>query len=310
MSFVPKMSRVVLNRPKGRAVDAHRVNANGIDFATLQAGPVDGPLVLLLHGFPELARSWRHQLPALAAAGYRAVAPDLRGYGETELRGPYDLGTLAADVEGLVHALGHERATLVGHDWGAVVAWSAAARVPHVVERLAALNGPPLPALAAEIRHNPRQARRSAYIAYFNLPVLPERTLTRDGGAFAARALVGGSHVRTAWTREELAPYTAALARPGRAAAALGYYRQAFRHGRAERQAFRRSPVACPVLVVWGLEDRFIGLGTVSAARLRPCLAPGNEAELRVVEDAGHFVQNEAPEHVNQELLRWLPRLR
>src|SRR6187397_2498839 len=115
MSFVPKMSRIVLNRPKGRAVDAHRVRANGIEFATLQAGPVDGPLVLLLHGFPELARSWRHQLPALAAAGYRAVAPDLRGYGGTELQGPYDLRTLVGDVEALIASLGRRRAIVVGH---------------------------------------------------------------------------------------------------------------------------------------------------------------------------------------------------
>jgi pimeloyl-ACP methyl ester carboxylesterase len=182
--------------------------------------------------------------------------------------------------------------------------------VPHVVERLVALNAPPLPALAAEALRNARQARRSAYVAYFNLPWLPERTLTKDGAAFAARALVGGSYRRGVWPPDELERYREALARPGAAAAALAYYRAAARGLRAERRAFRRHPVSAPTLVVWGLRDRFLGLGTVAPRRLRPLLSPGNEPELRVLPDAGHFVQNEAPGEVNAELLRWLPRLR
>ena len=101
------------------------LNANGIGFHALADGPDDGPLVLCLHGFPELGRSWRHQLSALGKAGYRAIAPDLRGYGKTELRGPFDVPTLVEDVVGLVAALGRERAILVGHDWGGAVAWSA-----------------------------------------------------------------------------------------------------------------------------------------------------------------------------------------
>jgi epoxide hydrolase 4 len=267
---------------------------------------VDGRLVLLLHGFPELARSWRSQLPALAAAGFRAVAPDLRGYGQTERRGPYDTATLAADVAGLVHALGRRRADVVAHDWGGVIGWSAAARHPEVVERLAVLNAPPLPALAAEVLRNPRQARRSAYVGFFQLPVLPERRLTRDRAAAVARAIRGGSHVREAWPPEELEPYRAAFSDPAAASAALAYYRSAVRCLRTERRAARRSPIAAPVLVLWGLRDRFLGLGTVAPARLRPYLAPGNVPELYVHEDAGHFLQNEAPGWVNERLLHWL----
>jgi pimeloyl-ACP methyl ester carboxylesterase len=282
------------------------LHANGIRFAALAAGPGDGPLVLLLHGFPELARSWRHQLPALAAAGYRAVAPDLRGYGGTERRRPYDPATLAADAAALVRTLGQERAMLVGHDWGGVVAWAAAARHPDAVERLAVLNAPPLPALAAEALRNPRQARRSAYIAFFQLPWLPERRLAADGAAFVARALRGGSYVRGVWPDEELRHYRAAFRDPAAASAALAYYRAAVRRVRAERRAAHRSPVAVPVLILWGLRDRFLGLGTVSPERLRPLLAPGNEPVLHVHEEAGHFLQNEAPEWVNERLLAWL----
>ncbi|HKP09584.1 MAG TPA: alpha/beta fold hydrolase, partial [Gaiella sp.] len=136
-------------------IETLSLNANGIGFHALADGPADGPLVLCLHGFPELGRSWRHQLPALASAGYRAVAPDLRGYGETELRGPFDLPTLVEDVACLVAALGRERAVVMGHDWGGAVAWSVAARRPSVVERLVVLNCPPPQILARAIVRSP-----------------------------------------------------------------------------------------------------------------------------------------------------------
>jgi pimeloyl-ACP methyl ester carboxylesterase len=291
---------------KGAGLHELDVHTNGIRFHALAAGPDDGPLVLLLHGFPELSRSWRHQLPALAEDGFRAVAPDLRGYGRTERRGPYDTATLAADVAGLVHALGSRSAAIVGHDWGGVIGWSVAARHPGLVARLAVLNAPPLPALAAEALRNPRQARRSAYVAYFQLPVLPERRLTRHGAGQIARALRGGSHVRAAWPPDELAHYRAAFPDRRAASAALAYYRNALLRLGTERRAARRSPVRAPVLILWGLRDRFLGLGTVSPRRLRPYLAPGNVPELRVHEEAGHFLPVEAPEWVNRQLLRWL----
>jgi pimeloyl-ACP methyl ester carboxylesterase len=282
-----------------------RLHANGLDFHALADGPEDGPLVLLLHGFPELSRSWRHQLPALAAAGFRAVAPDLRGYGKTDKRGPYDLRTLAADVAALVRALGRERAVVVGHDWGGAVAWGAAMYEPAVVERLVILDCPHPYVLARELRSNPRQALRSLYMLFFQLPWLPEWLLTRHGAAAVGRALRGGSFVRSAWPREETAHYQQAFLAPGAAAAALGYYRAAFRAS-FRRGLGKRTRIAVPLLIIWGRQDRFLGLETVSRDRLAPWLAPGNVAELRVLEDAGHFVQNEAPARVNEALLDWL----
>lgn len=279
------------------------LRANGASFAALADGPAEGPLVLLLHGFPELSRSWQHQLPVLAAAGYRAVAPDLRGYGGSERRGPYDLGTLAADAAGMVTALGRDRAVVVGHDWGGAVAWAVAGRHPEVVERLVVLNCPPASVLARELWRNPRQLRRSAYMLLFQLPWLPEWLLTRDRAAGVARALRGGSHVRSAWPPEELEHYRRAFLQPGAASAALGYYRAALR---ARPRGPRPQPIAAPTLILWGVLDRFLGAETVSRARLAPVLAPGNEPEIVWIEGAGHFVQNEAPEQVNAELLRWL----
>lgn len=287
-------------------IETLSLNANGIGFHALADGPADGPLVLCLHGFPELGRSWRHQLPALASAGYRAVAPDLRGYGETELRGPFDLPTLVEDVAGLVAVLGRERAVVMGHDWGGAVAWSVAARRPSVVERLVVLNCPPPQILARAIVRSPAQLRRSWYVLFFQLPWLPERRMAANAAEVVARALVGGSHRREAWTREEVDAYRAAFARPGRAKAAIDWYRAGFRRSVRPRRGRARATVAAPTLVLWGVEDRFLGRELVTLERLRDAFSEGNVPSVVLIEDAGHFVQNEAPERVNDELLRWL----
>jgi len=287
-------------------IETLSLNANGIGFHALADGPADGRLVLCLHGFPELGRSWRHQLPALASAGYRAVAPDLRGYGETELRGPFDLPTLVEDVAALVAVLGRERAVVMGHDWGGAVAWSVAARRPSVVERLVVLNCPPPQNLARAIVRSPAQLRRSWYVLFFQLPWLPERRMAANAAEVVARALVGGSHRREAWTREEVDAYRAAFARPGRAKAAIDWYRAGFRRSVRPRRGRARATVAAPTLVLWGVEDRFLGRELVTLERLRDAFSEGNVPSVVLIEDAGHFVQNEAPERVNDELLRWL----
>ncbi len=287
-------------------VEELELRAGGRRFFALAGGPSGGPLVLLLHGFPELSRSWRHQIRALAAAGHRAVAPDLRGYGRSDRSGPYDLRTLARDAAGLVEALGRERAAVVGHDWGGAVAWATAVHQPRAVERLAILNCPHPGVLAEELLRNPRQLLRSWYVFFFQLPWLPEWLLARDGARQVARALRGGSHVRGAFPAEELAVYREAFARPGAAGAALGYYRAALRGCLELRREGRRTPIGVPTLVLWGARDRFLGRETVDLAKMAPYFAPGNVPSVRFLEEAGHYVQNEDPEGVNAELLSWL----
>jgi len=234
------------------------------------------------------------------------VAPDLRGYGLSGRQGPYDTGTLARDVAGLVAALGHREAVVVGHDWGGAVAWMTAHLEPQVVERLVILNCPHPAALGAELLRNPRQLRRSAYVFAFQLPWLPERLLTRDGARPIARALRGGSHVRSVWPPEETEHYQRAFLEPGAASAALGYYRAAFRRPLAARRAARARPIEEPTLILWGVRDRFLGEELIRPGALAPWFAAGNEPTVRRIEEAGHFLQNEAPKRVNEELLRWL----
>jgi pimeloyl-ACP methyl ester carboxylesterase len=283
------------------------LHANGIRFAAVADGPEDGPLVLLLHGFPELCRSWRHQLPALAGAGYRAVAPDLRGYGETESRGPYDLRTLAADVAGLIEALGREHAVVVGHDWGGVIAWAVAHLHRDRVERLVVLNAPHPRALREELFASGEQRKRSRYIFQFQVPLLPERRLSRDNGAAIARALRGGSHVREAWPPEELEHYRRAFDEPRKLRGPLAYYRTAFRSAVLRRRSGLGPPIEAPTLVVWGMRDRFLAPGFADEQRL---VRYARNVEVVRIDDAGHFVQNEAPERVNEELIRWLEATR
>src|SRR4029079_5729764 len=226
--------------------------------------------------------------------------------GETELRGPFDLPTLVEDVAALVAVLGRERAVVMGHDWGGAVAWSVAARRPSVVERLVVLNCPPPQILARAIVRSPAQLRRSWYVLFFQLPWLPERRMAANAAEVVGRALVGGSHRREALTRGGVDAYRAAFARPGRAKAAIDWYRAGFRRSVRPRRGRARATVAAPTLVLWGVEDRFLGRELVTLERLRDAFSEGNVPSVVLIEDAGHFVQNEAPERVNDELLRWL----
>ncbi len=204
------------------------VTANGLRFHYVECGPADGPPVLLLHGFPEFWYSWRHQLTALAAAGYRAIAPDLRGYNLTDKPrgvGPYTMDHLLDDVVALVDALRCGPVTLVGHDWGGTVAWTSAASPAHrhVIERLVVMNAPHPEAFLRRL--DPQQLRRSWYMFFFQLPFLPERTLRKDHFRALRQTLRGAAFRRDTFSREDLDRYVEAMARPGALTAAVNYYR-------------------------------------------------------------------------------------
>ncbi|TQM06396.1 pimeloyl-ACP methyl ester carboxylesterase [Pseudonocardia kunmingensis] len=280
----------------------HRgVSANGI---RLQVAECDGggPLVVLLHGFPEFWWSWRHQLPALARRGYRVVAVDLRGYGGSDKppRG-YDLWTLAGDVAGLIRALGEPRAHLVGHDWGGLIAWTVTALHPRLVLSLTAIGAPhPLAVRAAVVRDPFGQGAATArYAAAFQLPRWPERSLRRDGGARVERILRSWSG--PGWTAsddfaEAVAHYRRAIRVTGTVHSALEYYRWAVRSQfRIEGHRFAAAvarPPSVPVRQVHGALDPCL-LASTAAASVRWA---GPEHHLHVLPGTGHFPHEERPE--------------
>jgi len=280
----------------------HRdVTAAGLRFHVAEHGPTDGPLVLLLHGFPEFWWSWRHQLEALGEAGFHAVAPDLRGYGASDKppRG-YDAYSSANDVAGIVRALGHRDAFLVGHDWGGALAWTTATLRPQVVNQLAIVSVAHPLRLAQAIRQDRRQARLSAYMGFFQLPKLPERRLVE--GDLVSRLLQrwGGPGWPDAETEARCAE---AMRIPAAAHCALEYYRWAFRSRvRPSGRRYLRllaEGVHAPVLQLHGAADGCITPETVHGTGAYAHAG----YELQVLEGVGHFPHQEAPEIVTEALL-------
>ena len=262
------------------------VTANGIRFHLRTDG--DGPLVLLLHGFPQTSYMWEQVIPPLAARGFRVVAPDLRGMGESSrprrIR-DYRLEVLGDDVAALIRALGEERAHVIGHDWGALVAWEAALSHPEAVDRLVAVNGPPAQAIVRAFFTSLRQLGRSWYVFFFNLPWLPEWLLTRPRAM--ARLLQPGN-----FSDREIEVYRDAITRPGAARAGLAYYRAATRWVVPDLRRLRRKRVLSPTLVLWGEQDPALGKElTLHLDRYvrGPLL-------IEYLPDAGHWVIQDLPD--------------
>jgi pimeloyl-ACP methyl ester carboxylesterase len=270
----------------------HEQIVNGIRLHWVEQGT--GPLVLLLHGFPEFWYSWRRQIPVLAER-FRVVAPDLRGYNLSE-KPPtgYDLNTLSDDVRELVRALGEERAHVVGHDWGGGVAWAYAMRFPEATGKLAVLNAPH-PARFLEAARRPRQLLRSSYMIFFQLPLVPEALLGANR-AWAIARMLRRTAVRTeAFSDEDLERYREAMSRPGALRSALNYYR-AIRPNRLPQDLTVRAPT----LVLWGVHDQALGRElTEGLERWVPDLTVRHL-------DCGHWTQQELPEEVNEALLEFL----
>jgi epoxide hydrolase 4 len=274
------------------------------------AGPVGGRPVLLLHGFPETWWSWRHQIGPLASAGFRVLAADLRGSGKSDVRGPYDLATLADDAAALIRLRHGDRPTdVVGHDWGGATAWTLARRHPQLVRKLIILNSclPERAIDAMSVRPSPRQILRSWYILLLQIPWLPELLLARRGAAMVRSIIRSGAGGPRALTDEEMQPFCDAALREGGARGMLGPYRHVLR--RALRDLLRsgdpfpeRGAIACPTLLLWGDNDPAQGFDQ---------LVPGSHGVvpgLRVIRlpRCGHFPHSEAPDTVNPQIIDFL----
>jgi pimeloyl-ACP methyl ester carboxylesterase len=257
----------------------------------------DGPLIVLLHGFPEFWFGWRLQISPLAAAGFRVVAPDTRGYNLSSKPAgvaAYSADRLADDVRGLIRGLGAESALLVGHDWGGTIAWTMAMKYPEAVDRLAILDAAHPRKLQEGLPH-PRQLLRSWYFFFFALPGLPEGVVSADRFRFFRRFLRDAS---PAYTPQEIDRYIEAWSQPDAPTAMINYYRCSVRTPQKKAKAAIRT-ISAPTLVIWGQRDRYLG----------PTLAEPHRDDvpnLKRVErlpNASHWVHHDQPERVNQLLI-------
>ena len=287
----------------------HRsVSANGARFHVASMG--EGPLVLLLHGFPEFWWAWRDQLPALAAAGYRAVAMDLRGYGGSDKtpRG-YDPLTLAQDVSGVVKALGGSPAVLVGHGWGGYVAWATAAQHPREVAALCAVAAPH-PSQMISLLHQGYRVGALRHVLAMQVPWVPERRLADPGSGFLRDHLRSWSATESGFpTDDVLATYQSAMSLWPSSHCALEYHRWLLRSRvRADGRRFNRlmrPPLSQPVCSIAGSDDQALPKGTPGASGEHVT----GPFESHLLPGVGHFPHEEDPAGLNVVLLDWLARL-
>ena len=280
-------------------VETLRLRTNGVALHAVSAGPDDGPLVILLHGFPEFWYGWRRQIGALAAAGLRVLVPDQRGYNLSDKptgRGAYRLDALADDVLGLADALGRGRFSVVGADWGGLVGWPLAARSPGYIARAAILNAPHPATLQRFMLAHPSQAAKSWYVGFFQAPLLPEMALGAGDYAWLRRALAATARPGT-FTPEDAERYRAAWAQPGALTAMLNWYRAL----PAGTESVRSRRIRIPVRVIWGDRDAFLDSGLAEAG-----LALCDEGEAFHLAAATHWVQHDEAERVNQLLIEFL----
>ena len=277
-----------------------RIATNGISLEVAVAGPVDGPLLLLLHGFPEGWYGWNRQIGPLAAAGYRVLAPEQRGYGRSEKpRGvsAYALDSLADDVVGLIDAMGRDKATVVGHDWGGLVAWGALGRHPSRFERAVILNAPHPDAMLRTLQGDPVQWLKSWYALFFQIPGLPEILLRWNNFGWLVRAMSRSSRSGT-FSETDFENYRGIWAEPGALTAMIHWYRAGLRHRHAP---FSSPLIDTPTLIIWGMRDRFLGPGLA-----RTSFAQCESASLEWIDSSSHWVQHEEPDRVNHLILAFL----
>ncbi|HEX9161349.1 MAG TPA: alpha/beta hydrolase [Thermoanaerobaculia bacterium] len=268
----------------------HRAHVNGVDIHYVEAGR--GPLVVLLHGFPEFWFSWRNQIPALAAAGFRVVAPDLRGYNESSKPpavSDYRLTAIATDIAALIEHLGAP-CVLVGHDWGGATAWLVAMMRPELLRRLVVINIPHPAPLLRELKRSTRQKLKMTYQLFFQPPLLPELLMPLVLPLLLRRA--------GRFRREEIREYRPAWRSFAARRAMANYYRAIRKYRREIRPLMRRIDV--PTLLIWGEREPVF---------LRETSEDFDEhvPNLRIarIAGAGHFVQTDAPEIVSELLVEF-----
>jgi len=276
------------------------IETNGIRLHVVQAGPKSGVPVILLHGFPEFWYGFRRQIAALVEAGCRVIVPDQRGYNLSDKpKGvkAYSMDELVMDVIGLIDALEYDKVNLVGHDWGAAVAWTAAIQHPERLQRLGILNVPHPAVMRRFLQRDLEQLRRSWYIFFFQLPWLPEAGMRANDWRGAERALRNSGKIDT-FTDEDIEKYKEAWSQPGAMTAMINWYRAAVRYPMSIPNDMR---VSVPTLMMWGMKDF-----ALSHRMARPSMDYCEEGNLILFPDATHWVQLDAAEEVNHYVIDFL----
>ncbi|MGQ4647002.1 alpha/beta fold hydrolase [Lyngbya aestuarii] len=271
------------------------IESNGVKLHYVTQG--EGPLMLMLHGFPEFWYSWRHQIPEFAQ-DYKVVALDLRGYNESDKPpepSAYVMSEFIKDIEGVIQGLGYDRCVLVAHDWGGLIAWSFANAHPAMVERLIVMNIPH-PAKFFEGVRTPEQLMRSWYIFFFQLPMLPEMWLQASDYEIIGKMFTEMACDKSAFTPADIEAYKNAAAKRGALTAMVNYYRNAFKGGQTNWRVLE-----VPTLMIWGEEDTALGkeltYGTSEYVK---------NLQIRYIPNCSHWVQQEKPELVNQYMREFL----
>ncbi len=277
----------------------NRLDTGTVSLHVAEAGPANGPAVILLHGFPEFWFCWRHQIDALAGAGYRVIAPDQRGYNlsdKPEAIADYDLEPLANDVLGLVKTLGLREYALVGHDWGAAVAWWVAQKNPAGLCGLVIMNAPHPVLWRRAMDEDPVQRKLSRYVRLLGIPVLPELMIRAGGYKGLADAITESTRPVSS---SELEEFRKAWSQPGALTGMINWYRAIL------RRRFPSPPpskgIAVPTQIIWGAKDRYASLFLADASQTL-CA----NARLTVLDNATHWVQHDEAERVNTILLDFL----
>ena len=288
-------------------MSTRRIDVGEVRLSVTEAGDPSGEPVVLLHGFPETSHSWRHQLPALAAAGYHAVAPDLRGYGGSDRPAAVDAYAapkLVGDVAGLIRALGHESAHLVGHDWGGGLAWALAGTRPEMVRSLTILNAPVGVVSARLRREDPAQRAKSWYMLLFQFPGVAETWLSQDDFA-NLRQFVFDDAAPGTFPEEDREILVDALRRDGALTAALNWYRANMPAASWLREPPDPPEVTVPTLIIWGEADS--NMGPVLLERSAATVTGPLRVEL--LPGVSHWVPEEVPDRVNGLLVDFLGAL-
>jgi epoxide hydrolase 4 len=289
------------------AAETTRIDIGPVTLSVTQQGPraETAEVIVFLHGFPEHAGSWRYQLPFFAKAGFHVIAPDLRGFRHSDKPvgvEHYTLPTLAADVASLLDTLGIERAHVVGHDWGGVIAWAFAEQYPERLNRLVILDAPHPKLFPGQLLRSPRQLLRSSYMFLFQVPWLAERVVQKRSTMLTT--FRDWAHRKEAFDPATIDGYVSAMNEPGAATATLSYYRA------AARQLFGKSfardqakMIHAPTLVLWAEDDK--ALGTELLDGLHDVVA---DLRIQRIPDASHWVQQDQPERVNHAIQAFLTR--